>query len=164
MRCSVCFICLGNICRSPTAEGVFRDLVERAGLADAIAIDSAGTAAYHSGEPPDKRSAAAARDRGITLGGRARQFMREDFTVRQVSRRRFMDGGARRGSHDRNFQPGGLRGIRVGWVGRVQAAGGVGRAPGADLYAAVLVVGAHPADASEQRFWARKQVMEVTTA
>jgi protein-tyrosine phosphatase len=79
-RCSVCFVCLGNICRSPTAEGVFRDLVERAGLTDVIAIDSAGTAAYHSGEPPDKRSAAAARNRGITLGGRARQFMREDFT------------------------------------------------------------------------------------
>jgi protein-tyrosine phosphatase len=78
-RCSVCFVCLGNICRSPTAEGVFRHLVEEAGLSDAIAIDSAGTAAYHAGESPDRRSSRTARDRGITLDGHARQFRREDF-------------------------------------------------------------------------------------
>jgi protein-tyrosine phosphatase len=78
-RCSVCFVCLGNICRSPTAEGVFRHLVLQAGLVDAIAIDSAGTAAYHVGEPPDRRSSRTARDRGIALEGRARQFRAEDF-------------------------------------------------------------------------------------
>lgn len=75
----VCFVCLGNICRSPTAEGVFRHLVEQAGLTDQIEIDSAGTAAYHAGEPPDRRSAATARRRGVPLRGRARQFVREDF-------------------------------------------------------------------------------------
>ncbi|MCA9649102.1 MAG: low molecular weight phosphotyrosine protein phosphatase [Myxococcales bacterium] len=75
----VCFVCLGNICRSPTAEGVFRHLVEEAGLSGAFEIDSAGTAAYHAGESPDRRSAATARRRGVPLGGRARQFVREDF-------------------------------------------------------------------------------------
>jgi protein-tyrosine phosphatase len=76
---SVAFVCLGNICRSPTAEGVFRHLLAEADLAHAIAVDSAGTAAYHVGEPPDARSAAAARRRGIQLGGRARAFGPEDF-------------------------------------------------------------------------------------
>lgn len=75
----VCFVCLGNICRSPTAEGVFVHLVQQAGLADAFAIDSAGTAAYHEGERPDRRSLATARARGVELPGRARQFRREDF-------------------------------------------------------------------------------------
>ena len=79
MPIRVCFVCLGNICRSPTAEGVFRDLVDRADLATAIEIDSAGTAAYHAGEPPDRRSTATARARGVTLGGRARQFRADDF-------------------------------------------------------------------------------------
>ena len=75
----VCFVCLGNICRSPTAEGVFRHLVEESGLSEVFEIDSAGTAAYHAGETPDRRSAATARRRGVELGGRARQFVREDF-------------------------------------------------------------------------------------
>lgn len=75
----VCFVCLGNICRSPTAEGVFRHLVEQAELDGHFDIDSAGTAAYHVGEPPDRRSATAARARGIELGGRARQFRAADF-------------------------------------------------------------------------------------
>lgn len=75
----VCFVCLGNICRSPTAEGVFRHLVAEAGLDDRLEIDSAGTAAYHAGESPDRRSAATARRRGVSLVGRARQFIREDF-------------------------------------------------------------------------------------
>ncbi|MCH9684131.1 MAG: low molecular weight phosphotyrosine protein phosphatase [Deltaproteobacteria bacterium] len=75
----VCFVCLGNICRSPTAEGVFRHLVDEAGVSAAFEIDSAGTAAYHEGEPPDRRSTAAAASRGVHLGGRARQFRREDF-------------------------------------------------------------------------------------
>jgi protein-tyrosine phosphatase len=75
----VCFVCLGNICRSPTAEGVFRHLVDRAGLSTQIESDSAGTDAYHVGEPPDSRARAAARARGIVLGGRARRFERADF-------------------------------------------------------------------------------------
>jgi protein-tyrosine phosphatase len=75
----ICFVCLGNICRSPTAEGVFTHLVADAGLTDRVAIDSAGTAAYHAGERPDRRSLAAARARGIELPGRARQFVAADF-------------------------------------------------------------------------------------
>lgn len=75
----VCFVCLGNICRSPTAEGVMRHLVDAADLAGRIEIDSAGTGAYHVGEPPDRRSAAAGRRRGIMLDGASRQFRRADF-------------------------------------------------------------------------------------
>jgi protein-tyrosine phosphatase len=76
---SICFVCLGNICRSPTAEGVMRSLVLRAGLQDRIHVESAGTAAYHAGELPDRRSRAAASARGIELSSRARQFVREDW-------------------------------------------------------------------------------------
>ena len=65
----VLFVCMGNICRSPTAEGVFRRLVEREGLAARIHIDSAGTHAYHIGEPPDPRAQAAAAARGFDLSG-----------------------------------------------------------------------------------------------
>lgn len=76
----VLFVCMGNICRSPTAEGVFRSLVEQAGLARHIHIDSAGTHAYHIGEPPDQRSQAAARKRNIDLSSqRARKVRIEDF-------------------------------------------------------------------------------------
>jgi protein-tyrosine phosphatase len=75
----VCFVCLGNICRSPTAEGVMHHLVAQAGRAAAFEIDSAGTAAYHAGERPDRRSLATARAHGVELPGRARQFQREDF-------------------------------------------------------------------------------------
>lgn len=76
---SVCFVCLGNICRSPTAEGVFRSLVAEAGLDAVIRIDSAGTAGYHAGEPPDARACKAAARRGIEVRGRARQFLASDF-------------------------------------------------------------------------------------
>ena len=77
---SVLFVCLGNICRSPTAEGVFRDLVEREGLAEHITIDSAGTAAYHVGSAPDSRAQAEAKRHGIDIGGlRARQAHTGDF-------------------------------------------------------------------------------------
>ena len=75
----VCFVCLGNICRSPTAEGVFRHLLAEAGLTDAIVVDSAGTAAYHVGESPDRRSTATAWKRGIVLEGAARRFEKGDF-------------------------------------------------------------------------------------
>src|SRR5438093_5959558 len=75
----VCFVCLGNICRSPTAEAVMRQLVEQAGLSGEVEVDSAGTGAWHEGEPPDPRSTAAGRRRGFALGGRARQFVTEDW-------------------------------------------------------------------------------------
>lgn len=76
----VLFVCMGNICRSPTAEGVFRHLVKQAGLDDKIQIDSAGTHAYHVGEPPDARATAAAMNRRIDLTDqRARKVQREDF-------------------------------------------------------------------------------------
>ena len=79
-KTAVLFVCMGNICRSPTAEGVFRHHVELAGLSEAIAIDSAGTHAYHVGDPPDRRARAAAERRGISLGDlRARRVRDEDF-------------------------------------------------------------------------------------
>jgi protein-tyrosine phosphatase len=73
------FVCLGNICRSPTAEGVMRELVQREGLAESIEVDSAGTGSWHVGSPPDARAAAAARARGIELVGSARQVHDADF-------------------------------------------------------------------------------------
>ena len=77
---SVLFVCMGNICRSPTAEGVFRHRVAQAGLADAILADSAGTHAYHVNEPPDRRARAAAQRRGISLDDiRARRVDEGDF-------------------------------------------------------------------------------------
>jgi protein-tyrosine phosphatase len=75
----ICFVCLGNICRSPTAHGVMERVVAQAGLGAAIVIDSAGTAAYHIGELPDERSRTAARRRGVDLDHRARQFTRADL-------------------------------------------------------------------------------------
>ena len=75
----VLFVCLGNICRSPTAEAVMARLVEEAGLAHAIELDSAGTGAWHVGSPPDERASAAAAARGIAMRGVARQVRAEDF-------------------------------------------------------------------------------------
>jgi protein-tyrosine phosphatase len=75
----ILFVCLGNICRSPTAEGVMRSLVASAGLQGEIEIDSAGTGAYHVGSAPDARSTAAAARRGIVLEGAARQVTAADF-------------------------------------------------------------------------------------
>jgi len=76
----ILFVCLGNICRSPTAEGVLRAIAERDFPSLKIEVDSAGTADYHVGEPPDRRTVAAARRRGYELGSlRARQVQREDF-------------------------------------------------------------------------------------
>lgn len=75
----ICFVCLGNICRSPTAEAVMRGLLEREGLGGAIEIDSAGTGAWHVGEPPDHRARRAGGKRGLVVGGKARKVVREDF-------------------------------------------------------------------------------------
>lgn len=76
----VLFVCMGNICRSPTAHGVFRELVRREGLERQVQIDSAGTHAYHVGNPPDLRAQATAEKRGIALSDlRARQVRPEDF-------------------------------------------------------------------------------------
>lgn len=79
-RTRVLFVCMGNICRSPTAEGVFRHLVTARGLDREIEIDSAGTHDYHVGEPPDRRATKAAATRGYDLSNlRARQVRSEDF-------------------------------------------------------------------------------------
>ncbi|MEE8445759.1 MAG: low molecular weight protein-tyrosine-phosphatase [Alphaproteobacteria bacterium] len=76
----VLFVCSGNICRSPTAEGVMRKLLAERGLEHRVEVDSAGTHGFHEGEAPDTRSQAQARRRGIELGDqRARQVRREDF-------------------------------------------------------------------------------------
>jgi protein-tyrosine phosphatase len=77
---SVLFVCMGNICRSPTAEGVFRHRVAAAGLAERVIIDSAGTHGYHIGEPPDARSMEYAAKRGYDLSAqRSRKVTASDF-------------------------------------------------------------------------------------
>ncbi|MCG2584804.1 low molecular weight protein-tyrosine-phosphatase [Massilia sp. TS11] len=78
---SILFVCMGNICRSPTAEGVFRAQAEAAGLGAQLHIDSAATHAYHTGEPPDARSIAHAARRGVDLSLlRARPVQPSDFS------------------------------------------------------------------------------------
>ena len=79
-KTSVLFVCMGNICRSPTAEGVFRKLVADAGLAERIQSDSAGTHAFHTGSAPDHRAQAAAERRGFKLSDiRSRPIAADDF-------------------------------------------------------------------------------------
>lgn len=79
-KVSVVFVCMGNICRSPTAEAVFRHYVENAGLAECILIDSAGTHDYHIGAAPDLRAQRAAQQRGYDMSGlRGRQVEEGDF-------------------------------------------------------------------------------------
>lgn len=73
------FVCLGNICRSPSAENLMNHLIQKEGLSDRFELDSAGTSSYHIGSPPDGRMKIAARKRGIELKGRARQI--EDFDL-----------------------------------------------------------------------------------
>ncbi|MBP0016957.1 MAG: low molecular weight phosphotyrosine protein phosphatase [Cyanobacteria bacterium SBLK] len=79
MSYKLLFVCLGNICRSPSAENIMNYLAAQRGCDRAIACDSAGTSSYHIGASPDRRMRAAAKERGIELHGKARQFMREDF-------------------------------------------------------------------------------------
>lgn len=77
---SILFVCMGNICRSPTAHGVFRHKVHAAGLGSAVKVDSAGTHNYHPGSPPDERSQLHAQQRGYDLSDlRARQLSAQDF-------------------------------------------------------------------------------------
>ena len=79
-KVAVLFVCMGNICRSPTAHGVFQAMVDEQGLDDRIMVDSAGTHSYHIGSPPDMRSQDIARSRGVDLTRlRARQFESDDF-------------------------------------------------------------------------------------
>jgi len=75
----ICFVCLGNICRSPTAEGIFQHLVNERGLQHYFYIDSAGTSAYHIGEPANSKSRDVARKHGVELRSRARRFTAGDF-------------------------------------------------------------------------------------
>ncbi|MFN0252086.1 MAG: low molecular weight protein-tyrosine-phosphatase [Kofleriaceae bacterium] len=111
----ICFVCLGNICRSPTAEGVMRVLVEKAGLAERVVLDSAGTGAYHVGEAPDPRTREAAKRRGYALEHRAWQFTANDFArfdlvlAMDAQNLRHLRGLARGRGHDvrlfRSFDP-----------------------------------------------------------
>ena len=79
-KIKVLFVCMGNICRSPTAEGVFRHLVEQEGLAHIINTDSAGTHAYHVGASPDKRAQQTAKSRGLDISDlRGRKAVDKDF-------------------------------------------------------------------------------------
>ncbi|HSJ07542.1 MAG TPA: low molecular weight protein-tyrosine-phosphatase [Longimicrobiales bacterium] len=78
-RIGVLFVCLGNICRSPLAEGVFRGLVAEEGLEDRFDIDSAGTSSYHAGDPPDPRTVSVAAQRGVRLEHAARQLTEDDL-------------------------------------------------------------------------------------
>ena len=81
MKIKVLFVCLGNICRSPSAEAVFRNLVEKKNESNNFVIDSAGTAAYHAGERADARMRSHAKKRGVELTSIARKFEVEDFDL-----------------------------------------------------------------------------------
>jgi protein-tyrosine phosphatase len=116
------FVCLGNICRSPTAEGVMRSLVARAGLEQSVELDSAGTGGWHVGSAPDERATAAARARGIALEGCARQVSASDFeefdlliamdrsNMRELQRLAGSDEQRERVRLLREFDPAGLQG------------------------------------------------------
>ena len=81
-KTKVLFVCMGNICRSPTAEGVFRHIADQSELADTIETDSAGTHAYHIGEPPDRRAQSTAVSRGVDISDlRARRVSHTDFEL-----------------------------------------------------------------------------------
>ncbi|MBX3275382.1 MAG: low molecular weight phosphotyrosine protein phosphatase [Sandaracinaceae bacterium] len=119
----VCFVCLGNICRSPTAEAAFRHLVESEGLAARFVIDSAGTGSWHVGERAHPDTRAAAKARGVEVTSIARQFTAEDFDRfdyvvamdhQNVRNLRRLPGGAERTIHlFRDFDPGSPAGSEV---------------------------------------------------
>lgn len=78
-RVRILFVCMGNICRSPLAESVFRHLVRERGMEERFEIDSAGTSGYHAGDPPDPRSVATARARGVAVAGASRPLSHRDL-------------------------------------------------------------------------------------
>ncbi len=78
-RVRICFVCLGNICRSPTAEACFLHVIEEVGIADRFVVDSAGTGGWHVGEPAHPDTRAAARARGVEIRSVARQFTSADY-------------------------------------------------------------------------------------
>ncbi len=78
-KVKILFVCLGNICRSPLAEGIFKQRVRERGLEHLLEADSCGTAAYHIGERPDERSVANAKDNGVDYDHRGRQLKSQDF-------------------------------------------------------------------------------------
>lgn len=80
-KIKILFVCLGNICRSPLAEGIFKQRVEERGLSEYFDVDSCGTAAYHIGETPDERSVANAKKNGVDYTHRGRQVKPRDFTI-----------------------------------------------------------------------------------
>lgn len=80
----ICFVCQGNIIRSPLAENMFRHLVEEGDLSGKYQLDSAGTSAYHAGEAPDRRMRQVAAEHGFVYTGRAKQFRREDLKTRDL--------------------------------------------------------------------------------
>ncbi len=75
----ICFVCQGNIIRSPLAENLFRRILQQRGVEEKYQLDSAGTSAYHVGEQPDRRMRQTARERGFQYDGRARQFQKEEL-------------------------------------------------------------------------------------
>lgn len=103
---SILFVCLGNICRSPLAEGIFAHLAESRGIGGEFRVDSAGTGAYHTGERPDSRSIAVASNHGVNLYGVARQVTHGDFSDFDVivamdrSNRRSLERMRGRGTHN----------------------------------------------------------------
>jgi len=121
----ICFVCLGNICRSPTAEAVMRHVVRQERLESVIEIDSAGTGSWHVGESADSRARQTARSRGFDLGGEARQFRAPDFkrfeyvVAMDRANRRDLRAMARSDEEResvhllRDFDPGGERGLEV---------------------------------------------------
>ncbi|HEV2132505.1 MAG TPA: low molecular weight protein-tyrosine-phosphatase [Longimicrobiaceae bacterium] len=116
-RARILFVCLGNICRSPLAEAVFRRRVMECGMEHRFEIDSAGTSAYHVGSPPDSRSAQVARARGGEVTGSARQLAADDLrrfdyiiamdaeNLAEVERLRSRTGGAARVHRLREWDP-----------------------------------------------------------
>jgi protein-tyrosine phosphatase len=118
----VLFVCLGNICRSPLAESVFRHLVRERGVESEFEIDSAGTSGYHAGDRPDTRSVATARARGVRVEGQSRQIARGDLerfdyvivmdaeNLASVERMRARVGGAARVHLLREWDPDGQGG------------------------------------------------------
>lgn len=125
-RTSVLFVCLGNICRSPLAEGIFTALADARGLAERFHVDSAGTGAYHTGEPPDSRSVTVAAAHGVRLTGRARQAVPADFDRFDVIVA--MDRSNRRSLE--RMRDGSRRGGRTGFGGGRRTGTGPGSRPG----------------------------------